>query len=169
MLEECEKAGNPNRVLIFASTSKITYAGGGVAVMASSKENIDWCKKLMSVQEIGPDKLNQLRHVRFFNDVTTIDEHMKKHAALLKPKFDAVCESLQKELGGLGIASWTEPKGGYFISFDSLPGCAKKICALCADAGLILTSAGATYPYGKDPNDSSREQILSLLRNTGPG
>lgn len=162
IFKECEKAGNPNRVFMFTSTSKITYPGAGVAALACSAENVEWTQKLMSIQAIGPDKINQLRHVKYFTENTTVEEHMKKHAALLKPKFDAVCEMLEKELGGTGIASWITPKGGYFISFQSLPGCAKRIHKLCSDAGVILTAAGATYPYGKDPDDSNIRIAPSL-------
>ncbi|MBQ7625300.1 MAG: aminotransferase class I/II-fold pyridoxal phosphate-dependent enzyme [Clostridia bacterium] len=162
VFDECKKAGYPNRPLIFASTSKITYAGAGVAAMACSDDNIAWIKKITSIQTIGPDKVNQLRHVKFFTEKTTLDAHMKKHAELLKPKFDAVCDILEKELSGTGVASWIRPKGGYFLSFDSLPGCAKRIHELCKNAGVVLTSAGATFPYGKDPEDKNIRIAPSL-------
>lgn len=155
ILSECEKAGNPDMVYEFASTSKISFAGSGIAAVASSKANLDEYKKSMTIQTIGYDKVNQLRHVRFFKDMDGIKEHMKKHAKLLRPKFEIVDEILERELGGLGIAEWTKPIGGYFISFNSLEGCAKKIASLCKEAGVVLTPAGATYPYGKDPKDSN--------------
>ena len=155
LLEECRKAGNPDRAIEFASTSKITYAGAGVAMMATSVANADYLRSLMSVQTIGPDKINQLRHVRFFKNFEGIKEHMKKHQALLKPRFDAVLDGLDNEIAPLGIGSWTKPNGGYFISFDSLDGCAKRIVELCKEAGVVLTGAGATFPYKKDPKDSN--------------
>ena len=155
ILEECEKAGNPDMVYEFASTSKVSFPGSGVAAMATSKANIAFIKKQMGIQTIGYDKINQLRHVRFFKDIDGMHEHMKKHAEILRPKFEAVENTLEKEIGGLGIGEWTNPKGGYFISFDSLDGCAKDIVARCKKAGVVMTGAGATYPYGKDPHDSN--------------
>lgn len=155
ILEECDKAGNPDMVFKFCSTSKVTFPGSGIAAISASKANLEFIKSQMKVQTIGHDKLNQLRHSRFFGDFNGMLEHMKKHAAIIRPKFEAVLETLDSELDGLGIASWTRPNGGYFISFDSLDGCAKKIIGMCADAGVIMTSAGATYPYGKDPHDSN--------------
>jgi len=148
----CEEAGNPNMPLVFASFSKVSFAGASVSCIASSKSNCDFIRQRLTAQTIGPDKLNQLRHVRFFKDAAGVMEHMKKHAAILKPKFKLVADTLRRELGALSVAEWTEPKGGYFISFDSLDGCAKKIVALCAEAGVTLTPAGATYPNG-DPRD----------------
>ncbi|MBQ7935273.1 MAG: aminotransferase [Clostridia bacterium] len=153
LLDECEKAGNPDMVYEFTSTSKISYPGSGVAVMASGKENIANAKKWMNAQTIGPDKLNQLRHIKMFKDKEAITEQMKKHAAILRPKFETVLSVLERDLGACGIASWSKPLGGYFISFDALPGCAKRIAQLCAEAGVALTPAGATYPYGVDPED----------------
>lgn len=153
--EECEKAGNPDMYYKFASTSKVTLPGDGVACMAASKANIDWIKKQMTIQTIGHDKINMLRHVKFFGNFEGMKEHMKKHAALLRPKFAAVLNALETELGGTGIASWTNPKGGYFISLDVLDGCAKRVVSLCKDAGVVMTGAGATYPYGNDPKDSN--------------
>lgn len=153
ILTACKEAGNPDRVLIFGSTSKISFAGGGLAIVAASETNLNWIKKLLAVQTIGPDKLNQLRHVRFFKDFAGIISHMRKHAAIIKPKFDKVFEVFDRELAGKGIASWTKPNGGYFISLNTLEGCAKKVVAMAAEAGVTLTPAGATYPYGKDPLD----------------
>lgn len=155
ILEECEKAGNPNMVYIFTSTSKISFPGSGISAIASSLENIDYIKSQMSIQTIGHDKINQLRHSRFFKNIDGLREHMKLHAELLRPKFEAVLNTLETELGGLEIGSWIKPRGGYFISFNSLPGCAKKIVQMCKDLGVILTGAGATFPYGKDPEDSN--------------
>ena len=155
ILTECEKAGNPDMVYEFASTSKVTYAGGGISAVATSPANLDWIKKSMTVQTIGFDKVNQLRHVRFFKDFEGVKKHMMKHAASMRPKFRAVIEVLERELGGLGIGSWTDPNGGYFISFDAMPGCAKAIVAKCKEAGVVLTGAGATFPYGKDPEDKN--------------
>ncbi len=155
LLNECIKAGNPDLVLKFISTSKVTFPGSGLAALAASEANIEDAKKYMSVQTIGHDKLNQLRHVRFFKDMAGMHEHMRKHAAILRPKFEKVDEILTRELGGLEIGTWTKPLGGYFISFDAMEGCAKAIVDKVKEAGLILTGAGATYPYGKDPMDSN--------------
>ena len=155
ILEECEKAGNPDMVFKFCSTSKVTFPGSGIAAISASKANLDFIKKQMSVQTIGHDKLNQLRHARFFGDFNGMLEHMKKHADIIRPKFEAVLEMLDKELGDLGIAKWTKPNGGYFIGFDTMDGCAKKVVAMCKEAGVVMTGAGATYPYGKDPKDSN--------------
>ncbi|MDE6640848.1 MAG: aminotransferase class I/II-fold pyridoxal phosphate-dependent enzyme [Acetatifactor sp.] len=155
ILSECEKAGSPDMVYEFASTSKISFSGAGVAAIASSIGNLDCIKKSLTIQTIGYDKINQLRHARYFKDFNGIKAHMKKHAALMRPKFEAVQNILEKELGGLEIGSWTKPNGGYFISFDAMEGCAKAIVAKCKEAGVVLTGAGATYPYGKDPKDSN--------------
>ena len=155
IISECEKAGNPDMVYEFCSTSKVTFPGGGIAAVASSKENLEWFKKTMTIQTIGYDKLNQLRHVRYFKDIDGMKSHMKKHAAIMRPKFEAVLAVLDRELTGLEIGSWVKPNGGYFISFDALPGCAKEIVSKCKEAGVTLTGAGATYPYKKDPNDSN--------------
>lgn len=155
ILSECEKAGNPDLVFKFCSTSKVTFPGSGIAAISASKANLEFIKKQMAIQTIGHDKLNQLRHARFFGDFNGMLEHMKKHAAILRPKFNAVLDILDKELGGTGIAEWTRPKGGYFIGVDTMDGCAKRVVALCAEAGVKLTGAGATYPYGKDPGDSN--------------
>lgn len=155
ILDECEKAGNPNMVYVFSSTSKISYPGSGIALIASSKANIEHMKKQIGIQTIGPDKLNQLRHIRMFPDKEAILEQMSKHADLLRPKFNIVLEILERDLSEADIAEWTKPLGGYFISFDSMPGCATRIYQLCGDAGLSLTKVGATFPYGKDPKDSN--------------
>ena len=155
ILEECEKAGNPNLAYKFSSTSKISFPGSGIAAIASSDENLAEIRKQMQVQTIGHDKVNQLRHARFFGDINGMVEHMRKHADILRPKFDAVLETLDRELGGLEIGSWIAPRGGYFISFDSMEGCAKAIVAKAKEAGLVMTGAGATFPYGKDPKDSN--------------
>lgn len=155
ILGECAKAGNPDLVYKFTSTSKVSFPGSGIAAVAASKANLDDFRKYMQVQTIGHDKLNQLRHVRFFKDLDGLHAHMRKHADILRPKFELVLDTLDKELSGLGIGEWTKPHGGYFISFDSLDGCAKAIVARAKEAGVILTGAGATYPYGKDPKDSN--------------
>lgn len=155
ILEECEKAGNPNLAYKFSSTSKISFPGSGIAAIASSDENLAEIRKQMQVQTIGHDKVNQLRHARFFGDINGMVAHMKKHADILRPKFDAVLETLDRELGELEIGSWIAPRGGYFISFDSMEGCAKAIVAKAKEAGLVMTGAGATFPYGKDPKDSN--------------
>ena len=155
ILDECEKAGHPDMVYKFTSTSKISFPGSGIAAIATSPANIAEIKKQMTIQTIGHDKLNQLRHVRFFKDLNGVVEHMRKHADILRPKFEIVIKTLEDNLGGLGIGTWTNPKGGYFISFDSMDGCAKAIVAKAKEAGVVLTGAGATYPYGKDPHDSN--------------
>ena len=155
ILLECKKAGNPDLVYKFASTSKISFPGSGIAALAASLNNLEDIKKQLKIQTIGHDKVNQLRHVRFFGDIHGMTEHMKKHADILRPKFEAVEGILEEELGGLGIGTWTCPKGGYFISFDSMDGCAKQIVSRCAKAGVVMTSAGATWPGGKDPHDSN--------------
>lgn len=155
ILDECEKAGNPNMVYIFSSTSKISFPGSGVSAIASSPANIKFILSHMTVQTIGHDKINQLRHARFFKDINGLNAHMKKHAELLRPKFAAVLDALDAEIAGLEIGSWIKPRGGYFISFNSLPGCAKSIVSMCKDLGVVMTGAGATFPYGKDPEDSN--------------
>ena len=155
ILGECERAGNPDLVYKFTSTSKVSFPGSGIAAVASSKANLEDFRKYMQIQTIGHDKLNQLRHVRFFKDLDGLHAHMKKHAALIRPKFEMVLEILDRELSGLGIGEWTKPHGGYFISFESMEGCAKAIVAKAKEAGVVMTDAGATYPYGKDPKDSN--------------
>lgn len=155
ILSECEKAGNPDIVYEFCSTSKVTFAGGGIAGLASSLANVEAIKKALTVRTIGYDKINQLRHARYFKDKAGLLEHMKKHAEIIRPKFEAVLEVLDKEIGGLGIGEWSRPVGGYFISFNAMEGCAKAIVAKCKEAGVVMTDAGATFPYGKDPKDSN--------------
>ena len=153
ILMECKKEGHPDMVYKFSSTSKISFPGSGIAAIAASDANLADIRKQMRIQTIGHDKLNQLRHARYFGNIHGMVQHMKKHADILRPKFDIVLNTLDKELGGLGIGSWLAPRGGYFISFDSLNGCAKEIVAKCKKAGVVMTGAGATYPYGKDPED----------------
>ena len=155
ILMACKQEGNPDMVFKFCSTSKVSFPGSGVAAIGASKRNIDFIKQQMTIQTIGHDKLNQLRHVRFFKDIHGMVLHMRKHADILRPKFETVLNGLKNELGGLEIGSWLEPRGGYFISFDALPGCAKAIVAKAKEAGLVMTPAGATFPYGKDPQDSN--------------
>ncbi len=162
ILAACEKAGHPNRPLEFASTSKISFAGAGVAAMATSAENVADAKKHLAIQTIGPDKTNQLRHVRFFEDAAGVKAHMRKHATLLRPKFDAVTRIFERDLGGTGLAAWTKPRGGYFVSLDTLDGCASEVVKLAARAGVKLTPAGATFPLGKDPKDRNIRIAPSL-------
>lgn len=154
MLTLCREAGNADMVYEFASTSKITFPGAGVAVMAASEANLKYLSGLLGAQTISYDKVNQLRHVRFLQDKAHVLELMQRHAAILRPKFEAVLAAL-RGIAPLGIASWTEPKGGYFISCDAMPGTAKRVLALCAEAGVTMTPAGATYPGGNDPADSN--------------
>ena len=155
ILAECKRAGNPDLVYKFSSTSKISFPGSGIAAIATSPNNLEDIKNQLKIQTIGHDKVNQLRHVRFFKDIHGMVEHMRLHADILRPKFEAVTGILERELGGLGIGTWTKPNGGYFISFDALEGCAKAIVAKCKEAGVTLTGAGATFPYKKDPKDSN--------------
>ena len=155
ILMECKKEGHPDMVYKFASTSKISFPGSGIGAIAASDANLADIRKQMKIQTIGHDKLNQLRHARFFGDIHGMVQHMKKHADIMRPKFDAVLDTLETELGGLEIGSWIAPRGGYFISFDSMDGCAKAIVAKAKEAGLVMTGAGATFPYGKDPKDSN--------------
>ena len=155
ILMECKKEGHPDMVYKFSSTSKISFPGSGIGAIAASDANLADIRKQMRIQTIGHDKLNQLRHARYFKTIHGMVEHMKRHADILRPKFDIVLNTLGKELGGLEIGSWLAPRGGYFISFDSLDGCAKAIVEKAKEAGLIMTDAGATFPYGKDPKDSN--------------
>lgn len=155
ILGECKRAGNPDLVYKFTSTSKISFPGSGIAAIAASLNNLQDIRKQMAVQTIGHDKVNQLRHVRFFKDLDGITQHMKKHMEILRPKFELVESIFEEDLAGLGAGTWTKPRGGYFISFDAVPGCARNIVSRCKKAGVDLTPAGATYPYGNDPNDSN--------------
>jgi DNA-binding transcriptional MocR family regulator len=172
ILSACRRAGCPDRVLLFGSTSKVSFPGAGVAVMGGSENNMAWARRRLSCQTIGPDKINLLRHLRFFGSLEGILAHMERHARLLAPKFAAVQEVLTRELGGRGVARWTEPRGGYFVSLDTLPGRASRVVALASELGVKLTAAGATWPYGKDPRDTniriaptlpSLEQIRSAM------
>ena len=153
IISECEKAGNPDIVYEFASTSKVTFAGAGIAAMASSKKNLDFIRKSMTIQTIGYDKVNQYRHVKYFKNLDGIKAKMKQHADILRPKFELVDEILTKELEGLGIGTWTKPLGGYFITFETLEGCATSVVKKAKEAGVVLTGAGAPFPYGTDPRD----------------
>lgn len=154
ILDACKEAGNPNRVYMFGSTSKITFPGAGVGFMAASKENVDFTLGQLNAQAISWDKMNMLRHVRYFKNVDGIRAAMDQHAAILRPKFDAVLDALQQELGPRGVGEWVKPAGGYFVTYMAPGGCAKRIVALCKETGVVLTNAGATHPYGKDPDDS---------------
>ena len=155
ILSACKEQGNENLVYIFSSTSKISFPGAGIAMMAASVENLNSIRKSLTIQTIGHDKINQLRHVKYFKNLDGIKHQMKKHAAILKPKFDIVLEILENELGGKEIASWNKPNGGYFVSLNTLDNCAKEVEKLSLEAGVVLTKAGATYPYGKDPRDKN--------------
>lgn len=153
IIEECEKAGSADLVYEFCSTSKISFPGSGISAVAASSANLIDIKSFLKFATIGPDKLNQLRHARFFRSSAGIRAHMKKHADILRPKFEKVLEVLGSQLDGLGVADWTKPTGGYFISFNTLPGCARAVVAMCAEYGVKFTPAGATFPGGYDPDD----------------
>lgn len=155
ILDECKKTGKEDMVFIFASTSKISFPGAGVAVMAGSVNNMKQVAGLMGIQCISYDKINQLRHVKYFKDMDGIMAHMAKHKEILAPKFNMVLDMLDKEIGELGILEWNKPNGGYFVSVNTLDGCAKRTVQLCKEAGVVLTGAGATFPYGKDPADKN--------------
>lgn len=155
LMDELKKNGKEDMVYMFASTSKISFPGAGVAAMAASRKNIEYILSKMTVQTIGPDKINQLRHTEFFGGYDGLVEHMKKHTAVIKPRFDVVINALEAEVKPLGIGNWHKPNGGYFVSFDSINGCAKEIVQLCKEAGVVLTGAGATYPYKNDPDDKN--------------
>ena len=154
LLTECEKAGTEDMVYKFISTSKVSFPGSGIAAMAASEANLADIKKSLTIQTIGFDKVNQLRHVRFFKDADGIAKHMEKHAEFLRPRFELVLETLESQLSGLGAGSWIKPMGGYFITYETNEGCAKRVVALAKEAGVVLTPAGAPFPYGKDPKDS---------------
>ena len=162
ILAACKAAGNPDRVFIFGSTSKITFASAGVSMIGGSEANMDWMRSHLSKQTIGYDKLNQLRHIRFFKSMADIQEHMKKHAAILRPKFDMVRAVLEKELGGSGLATWNNPQGGYFINLNTQPNRAKRVIQMAKEAGVKLTGAGAAFPYRQDPNDCNIRIAPSL-------
>ncbi len=155
MLEAFGKRGHENNIFIFTSTSKVSFPGAGVAAIGASKENLAYINRHISIQTIGYDKLNQLRHARYFKDLAGIHAHMRKHAEVLRPKFATVLETLERELSPIDLAEWTKPLGGYFISIDVVPGTAKRVVALCKEAGLVMTPAGATHPYGNDPDDKT--------------
>lgn len=155
ILDECKKTGKEDMVFIFASTSKISFSGAGIAIMAGSVNNMKQITQLMGIQCISYDKINQLRHVKYFKNVDGIMAHMAKHREIIEPKFQLVLNNLDSKLGELGILEWNKPKGGYFISVNTLNGCAKRVVQLCKEAGVVLTSAGATFPYGKDPDDKN--------------
>ena len=155
IFEEAKKNGTEDMILEFCSTSKITFPGAGVAAIAASENNLKLLKKRYTFQTIGYDKLNMYRHFLYFKDLDGVLAHMQKHREILEPRFNMVTSMLDKNLGGLDIAKWTNPNGGYFVSVDVMEGCAKRVVALCKEAGVILTGAGATYPYGKDPADSN--------------
>ncbi len=155
LFQVCKTQGNDNRVFVLGSTSKITFAGSGMAAIGGSVENMNWMRKHLTISTIGPDKINQVRHCRFFGDFKGLQKHMMKHAALIKPKFEIVISILEDKLGGKNLATWTNPKGGYFISLDTNNGCAKRVVALANEAGVKLTAAGATFPYKNDPRDTN--------------
>lgn len=155
IISECKKAGNEDMVYEFSSTSKVSFAGGGISALATSPKNLEDVRKSMTIQTIGHDKVNQLRHVRYFKNLDGLKARMSKHAQMMRPKFEATLEVLDKELKGLGIGTWIKPYGGYFISFDAMDGCAKRIVSLCKDAGVVMTDAGATFPYHNDPKDTN--------------
>lgn len=155
LLAECEKAGHPDRCVVFASTSKVSLPGAGVAVLAANESNYQWILKRLDKQCIGHDKINQLRHVRYFGDINGVKAHMDKMASLITPKFEVVLDTFERDLAPVGIATWTNPNGGYFISLDVLEGTATRVGQLCKEAGVTLTGVGATYPYKKDPKDTN--------------
>ena len=156
LLDECEKAGNPDRAVLFASTSKVTFPGAGIAVLAANENNLKWILKRMDKQTIGADKINQLRHIRFFaNGIEDVKAHMEKLAGIITPHFNVVLSTFERKLRPLDICTWTDPNGGYFISLDCMEGTATRVFNLCKECGVTLTTVGATFPYGKDPKDSN--------------
>ena len=162
IISACQQAGNPDMVIEFASTSKITFSGGGISVMASSVDNIAYFSKLFAVQMISHDKVNQLRHVKYLKNKAHTIEIMKRHGKIMQPKFAVVADALEKEIQPCGFANWNRPKGGYFVSLNTMPGTAKRALQLCQEAGVTMTPAGATFPYGKDPQDSNIRIAPSL-------
>lgn len=162
ILSLCEESGNADMIYEFASTSKVTFPGAGVAVMATSEANLAYFNKLINIQTIGYDKINQLRHVKYLQNKEHTLALMQRHAAILRPKFHAVLDALEQEIAPLGIGTWKRPTGGYFVSYDAMPGTAKRALALCKEAGVTMTGAGATFPYGKDPQDSNIRIAPSL-------
>jgi DNA-binding transcriptional MocR family regulator len=160
-----KKYGNENRVFYFTSTSKVTLPGAGISMFAASKENLEQIKPIMAIQTIGPDKLNQLRHIRFLENKEAVFALMKKHGAIIGEKFKILLDTLNSELGGLGIAEWTSPRGGYFTSLDVLDGCAKAVYGLCREAGVTLTKVGATFPYGVDARDRNLRLAPTYAKN----
>ena len=162
ILSLCEESGNADMIYEFASTSKVTFPGAGVAVMATSEANLAYFNKLINIQTIGYDKINQLRHVKYLQNKEHTLALMQRHAAILRPKFHAVLDALDQEIAPLGIGAWKRPTGGYFVSYDAMPGTAKRALALCKEAGVTMTGAGATFPYGKDPQDSNIRIAPSL-------
>lgn len=162
LIDACKEAGNPNRAIVLASTSKMTYPGAGIAAVASSPDNIAWFKHIYTIQTIGPNKINQLRHAKYFKNLDNMVAHMKKHAEILKPKFDTVVRIFEEELGDTGVLTWSNPKGGYFISVDTTYNCAAEVVALAKECGVLFTAAGSTYPYGKDPENKNIRVAPSL-------
>ena len=162
LIDACADAGNNNRPIVLASTSKMTYPGAGIAALASSPENIAWFKNIYTIQTIGPNKINQLRHANYLKNYDNLVNHMRKHAEILKPKFDTVIKIFEQELGDLGVLTWSNPKGGYFISVDTVYNCASEVVQLAKDCGVQFTAAGSTYPYGKDPKNMNIRIAPSL-------
>lgn len=162
LIKACSEAGNDNRAIVLASTSKMTYPGAGIAALASSPDNISWFKNIYTIQTIGPNKINQLRHANYFKNYDNLVNHMKKHAEILKPKFDTVIDIFEQELGELDVLTWSNPKGGYFISVDTVYNCASEVVQLAKECGVQFTAAGSTYPYGKDPQNKNIRIAPSL-------
>jgi DNA-binding transcriptional MocR family regulator len=163
IMDVCTASGNPGRPIMFTSLSKVSFAGASVSAMAASGDNLKLLRTRLGAQTVGPDKINQLRHVRFFKDLNGILAHMEKHAAIMRPKFELAEEILSARLGGTGAAQWTVPDGGYFISLDTCDNRATRTAALCGEAGLIITDAGATFPYKRDPSNRNLRIAPSYL------